>query len=127
MKRRASLKDVAEKAGVSIATVDRVLNARGRVKDVTAQLVRSVAEDLGYEDRVYDGDFVFNVLLHDPDHLYYRDLGQAIQSEAERLSRDGLKVNIHYLLDTADRAVAARIDELAADADGIAGVFVQNR
>lgn len=127
MKRRASLKDVAEKAGVSIATVDRVLNARGRVKEVTAQLVRSVAEDLGYEDRVYDGDFVFNVLLHDPDHLYYRDLGQAILSEAERLGRDGLKVNIHYLLDTEDRAVAARIDELAADADGIAGVFVQNR
>lgn len=126
IKRRASLRDVAEMAGVSLATVDRVLNGRGKVKGETVAKVREVAEQLGFEKGVYREDFLFNILLQDPEHYYYRDLGRAIEAEAEALQKDGLRVAIHYLGDTDDAAVARKITELAADADGIAGVFVQN-
>ena len=44
---RATIKDVADAAGVSIATVSRVLNDRGGAT-ATAQTVRDVAERLGY-------------------------------------------------------------------------------
>ena len=44
---RATIKDVADAAGVSIATVSRVLNDRGGAS-ATAQVVRSAAERLGY-------------------------------------------------------------------------------
>lgn len=44
---RATIKDVADAAGVSIATVSRVLNDRGGATS-TAQTVRDVAERLGY-------------------------------------------------------------------------------
>ena len=44
---RATIKDVADAAGVSIATVSRVLNDRGGASD-TARTVRDVAERLGY-------------------------------------------------------------------------------
>lgn len=125
--RRSSLRDVAERAGVSVATVDRVLNHRGKVKDETVQRVMSIAAELGFDSGPEAGDFVFNILLQDPDHLYYRDLGQAIESAVAAHARDGLLVRVHYLVDTDDRAVAARIDALARDADGLAGVFVQNR
>ena len=44
---RATIKDVADAAGVSIATVSRVLNDRGGAT-ATAQTVRDAAERLGY-------------------------------------------------------------------------------
>ncbi len=44
---RATIKDVAEAAGVSIATVSRVLNDRGGAT-ATARTVREAAERLGY-------------------------------------------------------------------------------
>lgn len=43
-----SIRDVARRAGVSIATVSRVLNASGRVAPVTARRVRRAAQALDY-------------------------------------------------------------------------------
>lgn len=49
--RMVTMKDVAQEAGVSTATVSRVLNGkdRGRIKPEIAQNVRCVAERLGYQ------------------------------------------------------------------------------
>jgi DNA-binding LacI/PurR family transcriptional regulator len=44
----ATVKDVAFEAGVSIATVSRVLNGKGRYSSETERLVREAAERLGY-------------------------------------------------------------------------------
>lgn len=46
--RRTSLHDVALAAGVSLATVDRVLHGRAGVRARTAEHVRAVVERLGY-------------------------------------------------------------------------------
>ncbi|HHW13027.1 MAG TPA: LacI family transcriptional regulator [Firmicutes bacterium] len=43
-----TIRDVAKKAGVSIATVSRVLNNKDRVKEETRQKVLSVIEELNY-------------------------------------------------------------------------------
>ncbi len=43
-----TIKDVAREAGVSIATVSRVLNKKGSVKDTSAQNVLDAIERLGY-------------------------------------------------------------------------------
>lgn len=43
-----SIKDIAEKAGVSRGTVDRVLHGRGRVSEETAQRIRAIAEEMEY-------------------------------------------------------------------------------
>lgn len=45
---RTSLHDVARAAGVSLATVDRVLHGRAGVRARTVELVQSVVERLGY-------------------------------------------------------------------------------
>ena len=45
---RATLHDVARAAGVSLATVDRVLHGRGGVRSRTIERVQSVVERLGY-------------------------------------------------------------------------------
>ncbi|MCZ2077496.1 MAG: LacI family DNA-binding transcriptional regulator [Bryobacteraceae bacterium] len=48
----ATIKDVARKAGVSTATVSRVLNRRGYFDRETAGLVRRAATELGYRPNV---------------------------------------------------------------------------
>lgn len=46
--RKPDIRDVAEAAGVSIATVSRVLSGRGSTAAATRERVRAVAERLGY-------------------------------------------------------------------------------
>jgi LacI family transcriptional regulator len=48
MSNRPTIKDVAERAGVSIATVSRALNDKGDVSVQTRQRVREVARSVGY-------------------------------------------------------------------------------
>ena len=45
--------DVSKKAGVSIATVSRVLNGNKNVSDKTKERVLSVMEELGYTPNVF--------------------------------------------------------------------------
>src|SRR5262245_9491079 len=45
---RISLHDVAREAGVSLATVDRVLHGRAGVRDRTVERVQAVVDRLGY-------------------------------------------------------------------------------
>src|SRR5690606_41779979 len=46
---KVKIKDIAEHAGVSTGTVDRVLHNRGRVSFRTREMVRKAMEDLQYK------------------------------------------------------------------------------
>ena len=45
---KSSIKDVAEQAGVSIATVSRVINGKDRVNDITRQKVLQIIQELNF-------------------------------------------------------------------------------
>jgi LacI family transcriptional regulator len=47
--RRVTIREVAQAAGVSVATVSKVLNERYGVAEATTERVRAVIEELGYE------------------------------------------------------------------------------
>lgn len=51
--RKITIIDVAEKAGVSKGTVDRVLHNRGEVSRKSAEKVRKAIEELSYEPNLY--------------------------------------------------------------------------
>jgi len=46
--KKAGVKDIAAKAGVSIGTVDRVLHNRGEVKEETRKKILKIVNELGY-------------------------------------------------------------------------------
>ena len=48
MGKRPAIKDVAERAGVSRGTVDRVLNGRGGVYEPVRERVLKAIDELGY-------------------------------------------------------------------------------
>ncbi len=48
MKRRVTIRDVADAAGVSITTVSHSLNGKGRLPEATRDRVRAIAAELGY-------------------------------------------------------------------------------
>jgi len=49
----ANMKDIADKAGVSIATVSKVLNGLGGISNETTELVLSIAKELNYRPNLY--------------------------------------------------------------------------
>lgn len=49
--RRVTIRDVAERAGVSVTTVSNAVNGRGRLPEATREHVRAVADELGYRAR----------------------------------------------------------------------------
>jgi LacI family transcriptional regulator len=51
--KKVGIKDIATLAGVSIGTIDRVLNNRGEVSDDTQKKVLKIAKDLGYTPNIF--------------------------------------------------------------------------
>lgn len=50
--RRTTIRDVAEQAGVSVATVSKVINRRYGVAKSTLARVQGVIDELGYESSI---------------------------------------------------------------------------
>ncbi len=48
----ATIKEIAERAGISIGTVDRIIHNRGRFSDATAERVRQIMTELEYRPNV---------------------------------------------------------------------------
>lgn len=49
MKNKVTIKDIADKAGVSTATVSRVISGKDKVKEETKQLVNEIIKNMGYD------------------------------------------------------------------------------
>ena len=71
-----TIKEIAEKAGVSPGTVDRVLHKRGRVSRKNEENIRRIAEENGYVPNQLarrlqrKGNLVFGVLIPYPNTEY---------------------------------------------------------
>ncbi|WP_234408903.1 LacI family DNA-binding transcriptional regulator [Marinilabilia salmonicolor] len=53
--RPVRIKDIAEKANVSIGTVDRVLHNRGEVAKKTKEKVLTIAKEMNYQQHCSPG------------------------------------------------------------------------
>lgn len=95
----ATLHDVARAAGVSYATVDRVVNARGGVAQKSVVLVKNAIDLLGYERDVSAANlsrkrvYRFHFLLPDDSNDFFRALNDALYAHKEQpnLFRIGIK------------------------------------
>ncbi len=130
MNARITLRDVAKEAGVSTATVDRVLNARDGVRERTREIVLEVAQRLGYVGEaepaapaaaVARARLVF--LFPAGTNSFIRGLKEQIEQQAE--ARTDLTARVESLEGFNPQSIASRLVELQGEADGF-GVIAQD-
>lgn len=126
---QATLHDVARCAGVSYATVDRVVNARGGVAKKSVERVQQAIDQLGYQRDVNAANLArrrvyrFHFLLPDDSNQFFRSLFNALQIQQSQQSgyRSQISTTRIKAFDSDDLVAALdRID--AKDCDCVCAV-----
>jgi LacI family transcriptional regulator len=124
--RRPRAPDIARAAGVSTATVDRVLNRRIGVRPATAQRVVEAAAALDYLPRaaLYEAlrpkPMRLTFLLPTGTNRYLRMLGEHISASDDQLSAFNVRSHCHFVEGFNPEALARSLRHHARRADGIA-------
>lgn len=90
----STIKDVAKTAGVSVATVSRVLNKSANVSDITAKRVLSAIETLGYRPNFLGRNLrkcetnVILAIIPSMEHTFYSGILKGMQNRANELGYD---------------------------------------
>lgn len=129
---RPTITDVARAAGVSIATVDRVLNAREKVREDTANRVYEAARRIGYHAAPLIGQRVqldlprmrFGFVLHKERQAFY----QALRAEIEQAvaQTPGVRGQAVFEFSTSQSPAefAGLMESMAGRADAVAATAV---
>lgn len=117
---KPTLHDVARVAGLSYATVDRVLNERGGVAQKSIQRVRQAIEELGYQRDELAAllsrrrSYRFRLHLPTGDHGFYRALRAAVAAEAGRRRHERVEIVVSETPALDAEALAAGLEAVAA-------------
>lgn len=97
----ATIKEIAELAGVSRGTVDRVLNNRGSVNAETAEKIRSIVKQLDYKPNpagialaAQKKKYLIGVILFSTKNPFFDDVMQGFLDKAEELSLYGCEISV---------------------------------
>ena len=127
----ATIKEIAELAGVSRGTVDRVLNNRGAVKLDKERKILEIAKALNYtpnlagktlavkKKQLKFGYILFGSTSSNP---FFLDIVDGIESRAAELSEYNVSVDIRYAVLGDPSLQVSLIDELVES--GIAGLVI---
>lgn len=133
MVKRPTIQDLANAAGVSVATVDRVLNRRLPVREDTALRVLAAAESIGFHatgllrQRVREvPKRSFGFLLQKKDQEFYRNFAGALQAATREATSVQGRAFIEFVDEIVPGTIARRITEMAERCDGLAVVAVDH-
>jgi LacI family transcriptional regulator len=132
--KRIRLHEVAEAASVSLATVDRVLNKRGRVKQETVRHVLKIAEQLRYvPDQnaqrlrrwANDGPPSFCVALPRGKFSFFKKLWNSFEEYSSR-SELGIAIGLHEVKEVSVESTLEFFEKTAPLFNGVAVVGVDH-
>ncbi|HQY74470.1 MAG TPA: LacI family DNA-binding transcriptional regulator [Aestuariivirga sp.] len=129
---RVTIEDVALAAGLSVATVDRVLNGRAAVRPQTAQKVEKAIRQLNYQPdrlaaRLAKGqEYRFCFVLPEGNNDFMIGLGEEVRAMASHLVSERVQIDLR-LTDVFDAAtLAATLDSIGDIYDGVAVVALDH-
>ncbi len=125
--RRPTIPDLAEAAGVSIATVNRVLSGAVNVRLATRERVQQAAEEMGFygvgsiQARVAAARprLRFGVLLLQPHRPFYQNVARALKDAAAGTVGVEVELRIDFLEDLSPQNIAARALDMASSCDAV--------
>ena len=132
MARRPTLHDVAREAGLSPATVDRVLNAREKVREETARRVYDAARKIGYHaapliaQRVADARprLRLGVVLNKERQSFYQQFRAEIEKAVASATGVRASVQVAFCPTQAPADFAALMESMLGKVDAIAATAV---
>ncbi|HRX37506.1 MAG TPA: LacI family DNA-binding transcriptional regulator [Aestuariivirga sp.] len=129
---RATIEDVAKQAGVSIATVDRVLNGRATVRPQTVERVERAIRQLNYQpDRLAARlararEYRFCFVLPEGTNAYMALLADEVKAAMARMVQEKIIIDLR-LADVFDpEALASTLDTIGNIYDGAAVVALDH-
>src|SRR5436190_242468 len=129
---RATIEDVARQAGVSVATVDRVLNGRASVRPQTVERVEGAIRLLNYQPdrlaaRLARGkEYRFCFVLPEGSNSFMIGLGEEVRAAAHRMRQEKVAIDMR-LTDVFDPETLARtLDQIGDIYDGVAVVALDH-
>lgn len=122
-----TIRQIAQKAGVSRGTVDRVLNGRLGVKPEVRDRIIAIAEELNYVPHVAAKALAYSknpvligIVMPPKDIRFFDEIRSGIHSAAEELKDLGVRLDYHYVDNKSPEEGAAAIQKLVeAGANGI--------
>jgi LacI family transcriptional regulator len=128
MASRTTITDIATAAGVSVATVDRVLNARLPVREETAKRVYDAAQKLGYhatslirQRLAFDlPEVTLGFILQCKEQYFYQQLAVALRTAVESAPMLRGKAIIDFVDEQTPHNVVAALEAMAKRAGAIA-------
>ena len=129
---KATIEDVAVEAGVSVATVDRVLNGRAAVRPPTAERVEKAIRRLNYQPdrlaaRLARGrEYRFCFILPEGSNAFMATLAEAVQAEALRMEREKVVIDLLHTDVFDAQQLAMTLDTIGSIYDGVAVVALDH-
>ena len=129
---RATIEDVARTAGVSVATVDRVLNSRATVRPTTLKRVETAVRSLNYRPdrlaaRLARGkEYRFCFVLPVGSNAFMALLGEQVRAEEERLAAEKISIDLRLTDVFEPVELAATLDQIGDIYDGVAVVALDH-
>ncbi len=130
--RRPTIADVARAAGVSVATVDRVLNGREAVREATARQVFEAASRIGYHAAALIGQRVaadlpvmrFGIVLHKERQAFYQAFAAELQRAVHALPGVRAEVTVAFAASQSPADFARPMLAFRGKADAVAATAV---
>ncbi|MBO9123788.1 MULTISPECIES: LacI family DNA-binding transcriptional regulator [unclassified Rhizobium] len=125
--RRPTIRDVATRAGVSIATTNRVLAGSDSVSPKTRAKVREAAEAIGFyglgaiaaRNNAARPRYRFGVILLQPHRPFYQLVARALLDAAQAQEAFDIELRVEHLDDLSPQNTAERALSLASECDAI--------
>ncbi|MEO9966746.1 MAG: LacI family DNA-binding transcriptional regulator [Reichenbachiella sp.] len=123
--KRITIKEIAQQAGVSVGTVDRVLHKRGEVAEKTKLLVLKIAKEGNYQTNVFARNLKLNKTYHlaillPEDNEYWKTQRKGIEDAASEYESLGVQLQF-YTFDRSNRDSFLEQSNLAIESkpDGV--------
>jgi LacI family transcriptional regulator len=131
---RPTISDLARKAGVSVATVDRVLNGRHRVREETARRVFQAANDIGYHAAALIRQRIaadlpqmrFGFVLLKEDQAFYQAFAAGLQKAVEETRGISGSARIEFVRSQSPADFVAALEAMAARSQSVGMVSLDH-
>ena len=134
MVKRPTIPDLAHAAGVSVSTVNRVINEAAKVRQSTRERVLRAAREIGFYGlgtieiaiRNSRDTHRLGILLQQGARAFYRDLGSALERAAKDYGDGNVELALEFLDDLSTDNVATRLMTLGDACESVALVAAEH-